>query len=118
MAQVNVWLSGALVPFDGNFDVRRQRCEMDKDAGKSGEATEITDLADLLPLFGTGGAYEGIHQPDKEDYDKIKSALFSAFSPNRFDAFNELVERRLGDSESVDVYHVALTNLATVVGSD
>jgi len=117
MAQVSVRLSDALVQFDGTGDFAEWIRKLERVA----RLQKITELADLLPLFLTGGAfavYEGISEADKEDYTKVKSALLSAFSPNRFDAYNQAIARRLADDESVDVYHAALTNLATVVGSD
>jgi len=117
MAQVNVRLADALAQFDGTGNLTEWLQKLERVA----KLQKITKLADLLPLFLTGGAYavyEGIPESDKEDYDKVKSALLNAFSPNRFDAFDELVARRLGEGESVDVYHAALTNLGALVANE
>jgi len=114
MAQVSVRFLDALVQFDGTGDFAEWISKLERVA----RLQKVNELADLLPLFLTAGAYavnEGIPEANKEGYDKVKSALFSAFSPNRFDACNELVAHRLADNESVDEYRAALTSL--VAGS-
>lgn len=79
---------------------------------------KVTDLASFVPLFLSGGAfavYQGLDDANKTDYKKVKAALTSAFSPNKFKAFDAFVTRRLGAGESVDVFLADLTRLARLV---
>jgi len=117
MANVSVRLADTLAQFDGKGDFAEWLRKLERVA----KLQKIDDLASFLPLFLTGGAYavyEGVSEPDKEDYAKVKSALLSAFSPNQFDAFEELMTRRLGDGESVDVYYAVLSRLASIVADN
>jgi len=78
----------------------------------------VTDLVSFLPLFMSGGAfavYEGLDDKVKTDFVKLNSALRKAFSENRFDAYDQFVNRRLEVGESVDVYVADLKRLAALV---
>jgi len=117
MAQVNVRLSDAISQYDGtgNFSEWTRKLE------RVAQLQKIDEVQSFLPLFLTGEAnavYEGIAEQDKGDYEKVKSALLTAFSPNRFDAYEEFISRRLGEGESVDVFYAALQRLHSLVTDD
>lgn len=61
----------------------------------------------MVPLRLTGGAsavYQQLTGPDKENNEKIKKALISVFTTDKFLAYEQFTARRLRDGESVDVY--------------
>lgn len=79
----------------------------------------VTDLHNIVPLRLTGGAfsvYQQLKSTDKGNYDKIKSALTSAFAVDKFIAYEQFVGRRLRSEESVDVYLADLRRLAVLFG--
>ncbi|KAK4307617.1 hypothetical protein Pmani_020637 [Petrolisthes manimaculis] len=79
----------------------------------------ITELHTVVPLRLTGGAfavYQQLSSPDKEKYAKIKAALISAFAADKFVAYEQFVNRRLREGESVDVYLADLRRLAELFG--
>ncbi len=79
----------------------------------------ITELYTIVPLRLTGGAfsvYQQLGGTDKDNYDTIKAALISAFAADKFVAYEQFVERRLRDGESVDVYLADLRRLAALFG--
>ncbi|KAK4315449.1 hypothetical protein Pmani_000020 [Petrolisthes manimaculis] len=79
----------------------------------------VTKLEDVVPLRLTGGAfsvYQQLSSTDKGSYDKIKAALTSAFAVDKFIAYEQFVDRKLRDGESVDVYLADLRRLAVLFG--
>lgn len=79
----------------------------------------ITELHTVVPLRLTAGAFSVFQQlttSDKEKYEKIKSALISAFAPDKFLSYEQFVARKLKDGESVDVYLADLRRLAELFG--
>lgn len=79
----------------------------------------VTDLHNIVPLRLTEGAFSVYQQLDsksKGSYDKIKSALTSAFAVDKFIAYERFISRRLHADESVDVYLADLRRLAVLFG--
>lgn len=79
----------------------------------------ITELQNIVPLRLTGGAfsvYQQLGSADKGSYEKIKTALISAFAVDKFIAYEQFVGRRLRDGESADVYLADLQRLAMLFG--
>jgi len=106
--------SDIIQQFDGSTDFAEwvQKLELVATLQKVG------NLAAFLPLFLTGGAfavYQGLSNDAKSSYESVKAALTSAFSLNRFSAYEQFVTRRLRQGESVDVYLAELTKLATLI---
>lgn len=78
----------------------------------------VTELHNIVPLRLTEGAFSVYQQLDsksKGSYDKIKSALTSAFAV-KFIAYERFISRRLHADESVDVYLADLRRLAVLFG--
>jgi len=78
----------------------------------------VADRARFLPLFLTGGAfsvYQTIVEQDKQDYKKVREALLQAFAVNSFQAYEQLMTRKLGIDEHVDVYASAVKRLVSLV---
>ena len=68
---------------------------------------KVDDLHMVLPLFLSGGAfavYQGLSEDVKEDYADVRNALTATFSASPLTAYEEFVNRRLKENESVDVY--------------
>jgi len=87
--QLTVKFSDAFTQFDGNGDFAAwiERFEV------VSRLQKIADLTNLLPLFLTGGAfavYKGLSDTVKAEYDAVKKALTAAFSPDCFQAYDEL----------------------------
>lgn len=79
----------------------------------------IDDLAIVLPLFLDGSAfavYEQLSDSDKENVYKIEQALLTAFSVDRFQAYEEFRVRVRKVGEPVDVFLSELRRLATLAG--
>lgn len=79
----------------------------------------ITDLQNTVPLRLTGGAFSVCQQlgsADKGSYEKIKTALISAFAVDKFIACERFVGRRLRDGESANVYLADLRHLGVLFG--
>jgi hypothetical protein len=114
MSSVSLKCSDLIVQFDGSGDFLEWVQKMELVA----MLQKIKDLKSFLPLFLAGGAfavYQGLPDKDKDDYDKVKRALTSAFSLGPFVAYEEFMTRRLVSGESVDVYLADLKRLATLV---
>lgn len=80
---------------------------------------KVEDLKAFLPLFLSGSAfavYKQLGDSEKNDYDKLKKALLTAFSVNCYSAYEELRARSLVDGETVDVYLADLRRLVALIG--
>ena len=81
---------------------------------------KVDELHVVLPLFLSGGAfavYQGLSDEIKEDYKEVKNALTTAFSASPLKAYEEFINRRLKENESVDVYLAELTRLSKLISS-
>ena len=79
----------------------------------------IESLEEVIPLRLTGGAfavYQQLDEEKKEDAACIKQALIAAFERDSFVAYDTFIARRLGPSETVDVYLADLRRLASLFG--
>ena len=79
----------------------------------------MSDLKSFLPLFLNGPAfaiYKQLSSEEKDDYEKMKAALLSAFGMNCYAAYDQLQRRVLQDGETVDVYLADLRRLVTLMG--
>lgn len=71
------------------------------------ELQNLDKLESVLPLFLTEGAfavYKGLSADIKKNYVEVKKELKKAFCKNQFNAYEELISRKLKDDEAVDVY--------------
>ncbi|KAF0307742.1 Retrovirus-related Pol polyprotein from transposon 297 [Amphibalanus amphitrite] len=76
-------------------------------------------LAAVLPLRLTGGAFAVWSQmpvADRGSADAVRDALFTAFAPDPFTAYEAFVSRRLQHGESADVFLADLRRLAALFG--
>ena len=83
------------------------------------EIRGIKDLALVIPLRLTGGAfavYQQLSAEDKKSTYKIESALKSAFAADKFAAYDSFVNRKMKVNESADVYLADLKRLAVLFG--
>lgn len=83
------------------------------------EVRERKDLAKIVPLRLTAGAfavYQQLSTEDKSTYEKVKGALLSAFAVDKYNAYEQFVTRKLREGEAVDVYLADLRRLATLFG--
>ena len=81
---------------------------------------KVDELHVVLPLFLSGGAfavYQGLSDEIEEDYKEVKNALTTAFSTSPLTAYEEFINRRLKENESVDVYLAELTRLSKLISS-
>ena len=79
----------------------------------------ITDLASVVPLRLTDGAfavYQQLAETDKENFNRIKEALLKAFAVDAFVAYEQFVTRKLKHGEAVDVYLAELRRLSILIG--
>lgn len=79
----------------------------------------IHGLHNVLPLRLTGGAfavYMQLPATDKVSYTKLKESLISAFSTDKFLAYEQFITRKIRIDESADVYLADLRRLATLIG--
>uniref|UniRef100_A0A5S6QI30 CCHC-type domain-containing protein n=1 Tax=Trichuris muris TaxID=70415 RepID=A0A5S6QI30_TRIMR len=77
----------------------------------------VKDVASVIPLRLTGGAFAAYLQlpdDDRKSVEKVKQALLSAFAVDPFVAYDQFVSRRLGDTESPDVFLAELRRLASL----
>ena len=77
------------------------------------------DLSAVLPLRLTGGAFSVWAQlptADRGSLAAVKAALFAAFAPDGFAAYDSFISRRLQPGESADVYLADLRRLSELVG--
>lgn len=76
-------------------------------------------LAAVLPLRLTGGAFAVWSQlpvADRGSADAVRDALFAAFAPDPFTAYDAFASRRLQHGESADVFLADLRRLAALFG--
>ncbi|KRZ59047.1 hypothetical protein T02_3184 [Trichinella nativa] len=80
---------------------------------------DISDVASVIPLRLTGGAfavYLQLNAQERSSIDKVKEALLAAFATDPFVAYDQFVSRKLGPDESPDVFLAELRRLATLFG--
>ena len=109
--------SDVIAPFDGLSDFGEWIAKVEMVASLQG----VKKLEKFFPLFLTGGAfavYQGLFPTTKDNYDAAKSAMLMAFSIDSFGAYSELISRRLGHHESVDVYLSDLRRLTSLIDSN
>ena len=109
-----VKLSDLVTQFDGTGDFAEwvQKLEL------VAKLQKVDDVASLLPLFLSGGAfavYQGLDGSVKGDYGALKERLLVAFSADPCAAYGALQQRRLQPGESVDVFLADITRLARLV---
>ena len=83
------------------------------------EMEEVTNVARVLPMRLTGGAYAVYKQLPPEKRSKladIKKALIAAFSANQFTAYDQFTERKMRPGECPDVYLANLRAMAELFG--
>jgi hypothetical protein len=110
----NVRISDVVRPFSGEGDVVKWISKLEMVTRLRG----ITELANFLPLFLEGPAfdvYSEMAEDSKEDIEEIKKVLTDAFGTNAFQAY-ELLMRRSWSGEPVDVYLSDLRRLAKLAG--
>jgi len=110
----SVRISDIVRPFSGVGDVVNWISKLEMVARLRG----ISDLANFLPLFLEGPAfdvYSEMEESAKKDIEKIKKTLIDAFGTNAFQAF-ELLAKRSWSGEPVDVYLSDLRRLAKLAG--
>ncbi|KRZ11570.1 hypothetical protein T4B_2566 [Trichinella pseudospiralis] len=76
---------------------------------------DISDVASVIPLRMTGGAfalYLQLNAQDRSSIDKVKEALLAAFPADPFVAYDQFVSRKLGPNE----FLAELRRLATLFG--
>ena len=77
------------------------------------------ELSAVLPLRLTGGAFSvwaQLSTADRGSLAAVKAALFTAFAPDGFAAYDSFISRRLQPGESADVYLADLRRLSELVG--
>ncbi|KRX80125.1 hypothetical protein T06_4700 [Trichinella sp. T6] len=80
---------------------------------------DISDVASVIPLRLTGGAfavYLQLNAQERSSIDKVKEALLAAFAADTCVAYDQFVSRKLGPDESPDVFLAELRRLATLFG--
>ncbi|KRX12120.1 hypothetical protein T07_7195, partial [Trichinella nelsoni] len=80
---------------------------------------DISDVASVIPLRLTGGAfavYLQLNAQERSSIDKVKEALLAAFAADPFVAYDQFVSRKLVPDESPDVFLAELRRLATLFG--
>ncbi|KRX66717.1 hypothetical protein T09_12756 [Trichinella sp. T9] len=80
---------------------------------------DISDVASVIPLRLTGGAfavYLQLNAQERSSIDKVKESLLAAFAADPFVAYDQFVSRKLGPHESHDVFLAELRRLATAQG--
>ncbi|KRZ93282.1 hypothetical protein T08_7336 [Trichinella sp. T8] len=80
---------------------------------------DISDVASVIPLRLTGGAfavYLQLNAQERSSIDKVKEALLAAFAADPFVAYDQFVSRKPGPDESPDVFLAELRRLATLFG--
>jgi hypothetical protein len=110
-------LHDGIEPYDGNGDVASWLRQLEEVAASQG----VDKLEQHIPCLLTKGAYavySGMPADDKQNWGEIKKALLAAFSPDCFEAFGQLISRRLGEDESVDVYVQDVARLASLVSGE
>ena len=82
------------------------------------EMCGVDNVQRVLPLRLRGGAlsvYRRLTRDQREDLQQVKHALFVAFAPDTFVAFDTFVSRRLCPRETVDEYLGDLQDLARLI---
>ncbi|KRZ50123.1 hypothetical protein T02_1604 [Trichinella nativa] len=80
---------------------------------------DISDVASVIPLRLTGGAFAAylqLNAQERSSIDKVKEALLAAFAADTFVAYDQFVSRKLIPDESPDVFLAELRRLATLFG--
>ncbi|KFD51331.1 hypothetical protein M513_07736 [Trichuris suis] len=83
------------------------------------ELCRVVDVARVLPLRLTGGAfavYQQLPSEDRRKIEKVKAALLTAFALDKFLAYKQFTTRKLGSGESPNVFLAALERLAKLAG--
>lgn len=79
----------------------------------------VSDVASVIPLRLTGGAfavYLQLSESDRKSAKKVKEELLAAFAVDPYVAYDQFINRRLCTGESPDVYLADLRRLATLFG--
>lgn len=80
---------------------------------------EVTDVASVVPLRLTGGAfavYQQLPEADQKKFGEVKKALVAAFAVDQFTAYEQFVSRKVRSGESPDVFLAELRRLASLFG--
>ena len=114
MANVVLKYGDIISQFDGssNFSEWLNKLEL------VAKLQDVKNIERFLLLFLAGGAFQvfqGLSEDQKADYDTLKPPLTKAFAVDQFMAYEELISRRLGTGESVDVYLADLTRLFRLI---
>jgi hypothetical protein len=111
---VSVKCSEVIQPYNGETDCAEWLRKVELVA----KLQSIENLEKFVPLFLTGGAfavYESLSDEQKDNYSKLKAALFKAFSLQKSSAYEQFVTRQLHPGETVDVLVADLKRLAGLV---
>ena len=80
---------------------------------------KISDVASVIPLRLTGGAfavYLQLAESDRKSTEKVKEALSAAFAVDQYVAYELFIGRKLRSGETPDVYLAELRRLASLFG--
>ena len=81
---------------------------------------KISDVASVIPLRLTGGAfavYLQMTEEDRRSTDKVKAALLAAFAVDQYVAYEQFISRKLRSGETPDdVYLAKLRRFASLFG--
>ena len=83
------------------------------------QAARIKDIASVIPLRLTGGAFDNFLQLEKSDRKvaaRVKDALVTAFTVDPFVAYGQFVSRKLCAGELPHVFLAELRRLAPLFG--
>ena len=95
-----------IVEWIKNVELVCELCTMDK-------------VERILPLYLWGGAlavYRRLSKEQKAEAAQIKQALITAYTTDKFNAFNQLVSQRLHPGETVEEFLADLHQLARLIG--
>ena len=79
----------------------------------------VSDVASIIPLRLSGGAfavYLQLDETDRKKTEKIKEALLAAFAVDLYVAYEQLIGWKLQTDESPDVFLTELRRLASLFG--
>jgi hypothetical protein len=113
-ASVSLKYTDIVSQFDGsgNFSEWLAKLEM------VAKLQNVKNMESFLPLFLSGGAFQvfqGLSEEQKENYGEVRKSLMKAFAIDQFMAYEEVMCRRLGAGESVDVYLADLVRLLRII---
>jgi len=103
--------------YDGSRDFREWIVKLELVAELEGKK----ELEKLLPLFLENGAlavYQRLSVETKKDFQRLKSAMTTAFSLSPTGAFDMLKKRTLQSNESVDVYWADVDRLVKLIDEE